>query len=201
MPTPVRPPSPASTRLRAAATTIDELTAALPGAYSEQGPPSVAELREHAVRIGEQHQVLLGTAAALTGAPNADTAQRALARALADAAARVGQALATVGRAGAMAARLYEVDGLDGPRAEDVRERAGRELNLALSRTRLALEDAGEGLRREARSGRDGAALPPGRLRAAVARSTAAHPAAAFITAPHPAPTPAVLPTAAGIRR
>ncbi|MFC9327910.1 hypothetical protein [Kitasatospora sp. NPDC057015] len=168
----IRPPSPNATRLRSVADTIDALSTAVPGAYREQGPPSLGELQRQALRIGEQHQLLLGTAAALGGAPLADSAQRALARALADAGSRVGEALATVSRASAMAARIHEVDGLDGPRAEVVRERAGRELNLSLSRTRLALNEAGDGLRREARARQDVTEPPHVRPRAALVRSS-----------------------------
>ncbi|MFE2722790.1 hypothetical protein [Kitasatospora sp. NPDC059327] len=51
-----------------------------------------------------------------------------------------------------MAGRLYEVDGIGGPRADEVRERGSQQLNLALSRTRLALTGAREDLRRDARS-------------------------------------------------
>ncbi|MEV7122877.1 hypothetical protein [Kitasatospora griseola] len=91
-----------------------------------------------------------------------------------------------------MAARLHEADGLEGPRAEDVRERAGRELNLSLSRTRLALADASDGLRRQARAART-EALPASRRRAAVARSTSTRQVPALASGPSTAPArPAV---------
>ncbi|MFF2657373.1 hypothetical protein ACFVUH_08405 [Kitasatospora sp. NPDC058032] len=106
---------------------------------------------------------------------------------------RVGQALATISRAGAMAAHLHEVEGLDGRSRQDVREQAGRELNLSLSRTRLALTEAGEGLREEARAGRNLAAPRAGRHRAAVVRSASARPA---LTAAPPSAAAASLPAA-----
>ncbi|GAA2092047.1 hypothetical protein GCM10009759_17320 [Kitasatospora saccharophila] len=131
----------------------------------------MGELLHHIERIGERHQVVMRTATALAQAPLATGAQRATARALADAGAHLGQALAAASRAGAMAARLHEVDGLEGPVPDNVRGRAGLQLNLALSRTRLALTDASDSLRLQARAGRS-EALPALR-RAAVARSAA----------------------------
>ncbi|MFC9331702.1 hypothetical protein [Kitasatospora sp. NPDC057015] len=196
----MRPPTPIATRLRANADALDELTVAVPGAYREQGPPSAGELAAVAARIGARHQLLLRTASVLAQTPLADTAQRAGARALADAGMRVGEALATISRASAMATRLHEVEGLDGRSPQDVREQAGRELNLSLSRTRLALTDAGEGLRREAREERDGASRAPGRHRAAVVRSVTARPALAVAPPAAALPQPA-LPVAASPRR
>ncbi|MFJ4676881.1 hypothetical protein [Kitasatospora sp. NPDC088783] len=143
------------------------------------------ELLVHAERIGERHRVVTRTAVALAQAPLATSVQRATARALADAAAHIAQALAAVSRAGAMAARLHEVDGLDGPVAENVRGRAGLGLNMALSRTRLALADASDGLRLQARAGRT--ETLPARRRAAVARSTAARSASSLPSAAPPA--------------
>ncbi|MFD7730483.1 hypothetical protein ACFV6F_08870 [Kitasatospora phosalacinea] len=155
------------------------------------------ELLVHAERISERHQVVMRTAAALARAPLATGAQRATARALADAGAHIAQALAAVSRAGAMAARLHEVDGLEGPVAEHVRGRAGLGLNMALSRTRLALADAGDGLRLQARAGRSEAL--PARRGAAVARSTAVRAASALpAAAPSVAP---VLPAPAAAQR
>ncbi|MBV6695556.1 hypothetical protein KV557_00245 [Kitasatospora aureofaciens] len=205
--TPLRPPGPQATRLRAQADAIDELAAAVPGAYREQGLPTVAELLPLTARIGAHHQKVLASAGTLAGTPLADTSQRAHARVLADAGAQVGQALGTISRAVTMAARIHEVDGLGSTRAEDVRERAGRELNLALSRTRLALTEASDALRLQARSGRDTAALPTRRSTAALTRSAAAvpvptltgrptsaalPPAPAPIARPHPDPEPAI---------
>ncbi|GLW58185.1 hypothetical protein [Kitasatospora phosalacinea] len=132
----------------------------------------MGELLVHIERIRERHQVVVRTATALAQAPLATGAQRATARALADAGAHLGQALAAASRASAMAARLHEVDGLDRPIPENVRGRAALALNMALSRTRLALTEASDGLRLQARTGRSDAL--PARRRAAVVRSTAA---------------------------
>ncbi|MFF2955701.1 hypothetical protein ACFVVU_30685 [Kitasatospora sp. NPDC057965] len=140
------------------------------------------------MRIGEQQQRLLATAAVLAGAPLSDTTRRATARALADAGTDVAEALAHVSRAGAMATRIHEVAGLDGAHAEAVRAQAGLRLNLSLSRTRLALDTASEALRHRARSERDTAVLPPARRRAA-ALAPGSTPLAALAAVP-PAPTP-----------
>ncbi|MGW2548517.1 hypothetical protein ACWC5I_48625 [Kitasatospora sp. NPDC001574] len=199
----MRPPTPIATRLRAGADAIDELIAAVPGAYREQGPPTTGEITGTAARIGAHHQHLLQSASALARAPHADAAQRALARALADAGMRVGQALATISRAGAMAARLHEVEGLAGRSPQDVRAQASRELNLALSRTRLALTEAGDGLREQAREDHPGSAASAGRPHAAVVRSASARPAltAALPSAATAPPATAGGPVAAGGRR
>ncbi|QKW20621.1 hypothetical protein HUT16_17465 [Kitasatospora sp. NA04385] len=174
------------------------MAAALPRAYREQGPPSVEELLVHAERISERHQVVMRTAVALARAPLATGVQRATARALADAGAHIAQALAAVSRAGAMAARLHEVDGLEGPIADNVRGRAGLGLNMALSRTRLALADASDGLRLQARTSHSEAL--PARRRAAVARSTATARAASALPAAAPL-TASVLPAPAAAPR
>ncbi|MEU9074560.1 hypothetical protein AB0D22_07740 [Kitasatospora sp. NPDC048538] len=178
------------------------MATAVPGAYREQGPPTLGELLPHVTRLSSHHQKLLASAGALAGAPLADTAQRAYARVLTDAGSQVGQALGTISRAVTMAARIHEVDGLGSLRAEDVRERAGRELNLALSRTRLALTEARDALRHQARSGRDTAALPAVRSTAAIARSAAAHPTPTLIGRPSSAALPpASAPAATAPRR
>ncbi|MGW3183270.1 hypothetical protein ACWDD9_28745 [Kitasatospora sp. NPDC001119] len=143
------------------------------------------ELAQHVGDIGDRHTHLVATAAVLASSPRADSTRRATARALADAGAEVGRAMSSISRAVAMSARLHEVAGLSSPHAEAVRERAGRELNLALSHTRLALNGAGDTLRQQARSGRDSAALPPVRSRAALARTAGA-----------PAPTSSTTPSA-----
>ncbi|MEU3571091.1 hypothetical protein AB0E96_22130 [Kitasatospora sp. NPDC036755] len=86
-----------------------------------------------------------------------------------------------------MAGRLYEVDGIGGPRSEEVRERGSQQLNLALSRTRLALTGACEDLRRDARSLTGPAALahrPVLRASAATARSAAGAGAATVASLP-----------------
>ncbi|GAA2267174.1 hypothetical protein GCM10010430_60440 [Kitasatospora cystarginea] len=200
--TPLRPPNPLATRLRAQADAIDELAAAIPGAYREQGLPTMAELLPLTARIGARHHKVLASAGTLAGAPLADTTQRAHARVLTDAGAQVGQALGTISRAVTMAARIHEVDGLGSQRAEAVRERAGRELNLALSRTRLALTEASDALRLQARSGRDTAALPARRSTAALTRSAAAVPVPTLTGRPTSAALPPVpVPAAAAPRR
>ncbi|WP_407916022.1 hypothetical protein [Kitasatospora sp. NE20-6] len=137
-----------ATRPRAHADAIDDLATEVPGAYREQVPLSLAELLPTARHIGERQQDLLHMAAVLAEAPLANTAQRAGARALAD--ARLGEAIAALSRAAAMAARLHEADGLTGTAVEGRRERASTALNLALSRTRLFLTDASQHLRAQA---------------------------------------------------
>ncbi|GAB7185653.1 hypothetical protein ATKI12_5484 [Kitasatospora sp. Ki12] len=154
------------------------------------------ELAEHVGHISDRHTQLVATADVLASSPLADSTRRATARALADAGTQVGQAVYGISQAVAMSARLHEVAGLSGPHAEAVRERAGHELNLALSRTRLALTGASGTLRQQARSGRDGATLPPMRSRAALAR-TAGTPAPTSRTASPTSSTATPTPAAA----
>ncbi|MFJ7278291.1 hypothetical protein [Kitasatospora sp. NPDC098663] len=156
------------------------------------------ELAEHTGHIRDRHLSLTATAVVLAS-PVADSSRRATARALADAGDDAAQALSSISRALAMSARLHEVASLSGLRADSVRERAGRELNLALSRARLSLTEASDALRDQARSGRDTAALPAVRNRAAIARSSAT-PSAPSPTAPT-ASAPASSPLAAAHRR
>ncbi|MFB7672690.1 hypothetical protein ACFC26_14895 [Kitasatospora purpeofusca] len=129
----------------------------------------------------------------------ATSIQRAAARALADAGAHVGTALACISRATAMAARLHEADGLDGPRADGVRARAGRQQTLALASTGLALTNARNVLRLEARTDR-ASALQPGRHRAAIARGAAAESVPTLTAPPRSAalPLPAAAPAGQG---
>ncbi|MEY9949566.1 hypothetical protein [Kitasatospora sp. GAS1066B] len=136
-------------RLLAAATTIAGLQSAVPAAYREQGPPALTELAEQTTAISAQHQLLLTTAAALARSPRTG-AHRAAVRPLADAAEKLGRAVATISRAASMAGQLYEVDGLASPAAQQNREKAGQQLNLALSHTRLALGEAVDNLRTDA---------------------------------------------------
>ncbi|MFF2746465.1 hypothetical protein ACFVVA_13065 [Kitasatospora sp. NPDC058048] len=104
--------------------------------------------------------------------------------------------MSTISRAVAMSARLHEVAGLNSPNAEAVRERAERELNISLSHTRLALTDAGDTLRQQARADRGAAALPPVRSRAALAR-TAGAPSPTSLTTPSAGSVAAPAPAAA----
>ncbi|GGR03438.1 hypothetical protein [Kitasatospora griseola] len=157
----------------------------LPRAYREEGLPGLEELAGHTRAIRDCQDDLLHVAAALHH-PHAQSADRAVVRSLTAATAQLGEALGALGRATAMAGRLYEVDGI-GPRAEEVRERGSQQLNLALSRTRLALTGACEDLRRDARSLTGPAALahrPVLRASAATARSAAGAGAATVASLP-----------------
>ncbi|MGV9266626.1 hypothetical protein ACWDRR_18435 [Kitasatospora sp. NPDC003701] len=138
-------------RLHAAAETIDHLTTQLPRAYREEGVPGLEELAEHTRAIRDCQDDLMNVTAALHH-PHAQSADRAVVRSLTAATAQLGEALGALGRATAVVGRLYEIDGVGGPRADEVRERGSQQLNLALSRTRLALTGACEDLRRDARS-------------------------------------------------
>ncbi|MEU9041449.1 MULTISPECIES: hypothetical protein [unclassified Kitasatospora] len=189
-------------RLHSAADSIDHLEAQLPRAYREEGLPGLEELAEHTSALRDCQDDLLHVATALHH-PHAPTADRIAVRSLAMAGAQLGEALGAIGRATAMAGRLYEVDGLGGPRADEVRERGAQQLNVALSRTRLALNSAAENLRRDARvlSG-PAAALahgPAPRALAATAR-TAAGRTARTVTSP-PTPVGQQLATLPGRRR
>ncbi|MGW2397092.1 hypothetical protein ACWCYY_11115 [Kitasatospora sp. NPDC001664] len=138
-------------RLHAAADTIESLKHQLPRAYREEGLPGLREIAEHIRAIRDCQDDLLDVTAALHH-PHAQSADRAIVRSLTAATAQLGEAIGALGRATAMAGRLFEVDGIGGPRAEEVRERGSQQLNMALSRTRLALDGACEDLRRDARS-------------------------------------------------
>ncbi|MFJ1931688.1 hypothetical protein ACIPLC_15815 [Kitasatospora sp. NPDC086801] len=189
-------------RLHSAADTINHLEAELPRAYREEGLPGLEELAEHTSTLRDCQDDLLHVATALHH-PHAPTADRITVRSLATAGAQLGEALGAIGRATAMAGRLYEVDGLGGPRADEVRDRATQQLNVALSRTRLALNSAAENLRRDARvlSG-PAAALthgPAPRALAATARTTAGR-SARTVTSP-PVPVGQQLATLPGRRR
>ncbi|MEU4113261.1 hypothetical protein AB0F71_02010 [Kitasatospora sp. NPDC028055] len=174
-------------RLHSAADAIDYLTNQLPRAYREEGLPGLEELAGHTRAIRDCQDDLLHVTAALHH-PHAQSADRAVVRSLTSATAQLGQALGALGRATAMAGRLYEVDGIGGPRAEEVRERGSQQLNLALSRTRLSLTSACEDLRRDARSLTGPAAAlahrPAPRASAATARSAAGAGAATVTSLP-----------------
>ncbi|MET8623718.1 hypothetical protein ABZW30_08175 [Kitasatospora sp. NPDC004669] len=178
---PARPQPRPNQRLLAAARTIADLQAAVPGAYREQGLPGLSELADQTNEISAQHRHLLATAAVLARSPLAG-AHRAAVRPLADAAEKLGRAVGAISRAAAMAGRIHAVHGVDSPAAQQTREKAGQQLNLALSHTRLALGEAAEGLRGEAR------ALPIPASRA-TARSAAALTTAIRASLP-PAPAP-----------
>nr|BEK67548.1 hypothetical protein KPHV_47750 [Kitasatospora purpeofusca] len=174
-PTTARPRAQSVHRIHAAADTIDYLTTQLPRAYREEGLPGLEELAEHTRAIRDCHNDLLDVTTALHHR-HAQSADRAVVRSLTAATAQLGEALGTLGRATAMAGRLYEVVGVGGPRADEVRERGSQQLNLALSRTRLALASACEDLRRDARSLTGPAAVshrPAPRAVAATARTAA----------------------------
>ncbi|MEV0530763.1 hypothetical protein [Kitasatospora sp. NPDC050463] len=169
-------------RLHAAADTIEYLKHQLPRAYREEGLPGLEELAAHTRAVRDCQDDLLDVTAALHH-PHAQSADRAVVRSLTSATAQLGEALGALGRATAMAGRLYEVDGIGGPRAEEVRERGSQQLNLALSRTRLALDGACEDLRRDARSLAvpvSGVGRPAPRVVAATAH-TAAGPSACTV--------------------
>ncbi|MCG6497078.1 hypothetical protein [Kitasatospora sp. A2-31] len=174
-------------RLHAAADAIDYLTNQLPRAYREEGLPGLEELAGHTRAIRDCQDDVLQVTAALHH-PHAQSADRAVVRSLTAATAQLGEALGALGRAAAMAGRLYEVDGIGGPRADEVRERGSQQLNLALSRTRLALTGASENLRRDARSLTGPVAVlahrPTPRASAATARSAAGAGAATVASLP-----------------
>ncbi|MGK4581666.1 hypothetical protein [Kitasatospora sp. HPMI-4] len=186
---PTNPRAQSVDRLRSAADTIDVLEAALPRAYREEGLPGLDELAEHTRALRDCQDDMLHLAAALHH-PHAPTADRIAVRSLTTAGAQLGEALGAIGRATAMAGRLYEVDGLGGRRADEIRERGAQQLNVALSRTRLALHSAAENLRRDAAVLTGPAAAlahrPAQRVLAATARTAAGRTARTIASPPVP---------------
>ncbi|MFE2107996.1 hypothetical protein ACFXAF_19330 [Kitasatospora sp. NPDC059463] len=176
-------------RLHSAAESIDHLEAELPRAYREDGLPGIGELAAHTRSLRDCQDDLLRVASSLHH-PHAPTADRIAVRSLTTASAQLGEALGAIGRATAMAGRLYEVDGLGGRRADEVRERGTQQLNVALSRTRLALNSAAENLRRDARMLNGPAAAlthrPAPRALAATARTAAGRTAPTIASPPVP---------------